>query len=879
MKKKKDSPPPLAAWMLSKMTRPDERLSIVSDFAEIYVETKKVRSLHFARRWYWSQVIKSIPMFLRIQFCWSAAMIKNYFKMTLRILKSNLVFSFINLAGLALGIACCILILLWVFDELSYDRFHINKENIYRVTQEHTFEGHSATTYLPLAKHLKTDFQAVKKYVRFLPATGIIRLDAQDSFKEDNLFYVDPELFEVFSFSLKRGDKTSALVAPNSIVIAENISRRYFGDENPIGKVMKFSNLEFYGEPEKSLKVTGVLDKLPHNSHIKFDALISLSTFSELENFEQYGWHWPPMYTYILLSDKNSLHRISGQLSEFMDKHLPKKEAEVRKFHFQPLTEIHLQSHLKYEMEANGDLIQVYIFVVVAVLIIIIACLNYINLSTARAAKRAQEVGIKKILGARSRHLLIQFIGESFVFVLFSYVFAFGIVSVTLPFFNRLLDKKMGLFAYVEQSPLFLPIQAVFILLITFLAGVYPALFLSRFQAGHVLKSKLRISGGNLRKALVIVQFAISVIFISGTIIIYQQMNYIQKKNLGFDKENMLVIPLWGDKIINNITVLKERLLQNSDVEKCTLHSNIIGANDRIYAYPIKAEGIPDDKQIEMSILVADHDFIDTFNLNILEGRKFLETAESDREAIIINETALSLLKWENPLGKKLDIKYIEKGEDFSGRVIGVVKDFNLRTLHNKIEPMAMFLANKNNVDYLMSFISIKTSSANISSTLDFVEKKWSELGTGELLEYTFLDDRIENQYRSEQKAKRLITYFSCLAILIACFGLYGLASFMTEARTKEIGIRRVLGAPISGITFLISKEFLKWVLLANTVAIPIAYFVTKKWLQNFAYRIDIGIWVFVFSALLALVIALFAVSYQSIKSASANPLEALRYE
>jgi putative ABC transport system permease protein len=535
---------------------------------------------------------------------------------------------------------------------------------------------------------------------------------------------------------------------------------------------------------------------------------------------------------------------------------------------------------LKYELEANGDLAHVYIFLAVASLIIFIACLNYINLSTARAARRAQEVGIKKVLGAKILNLLFQFIGESFVYVVFAYIVAIGLVLAVLPFFNQLLDKDMNLFVSAGQFPPFLLIQAAFLLFITILAGLYPAFFLSRLQPIRTLKGgRSRISGGNLRKTLVIVQFAISVILISSTVIIYQQMDYIQKKNLGFEKENIIVVPLWGDKIIDNIAVLKERLLQNPEVKKCSAYSNIIGANDRIYAYPVQAEGIADDKQIEMSILVVDYDFIDTFNLEIIEGRKFLETAGTDKEAVIINETALSLLKWDDPLRKKLDIKYIKQGEDYSGRVIGVVKDFNLRTLHHKIEPLVMFVAEKNDDNYLISFISLKVSTTNIPSTLSFLKNQWSDLESGELLEYSFLDERIEGQYQSEQKVKRLISFFTCMAILIACFGLYGLVSFMTETRTKEIGIRRVLGAPVSGITILLSKEFLKWVLLANMVAIPIAYYAVTKWLQNFVYRVDIEISIFIFSLVLTLVIALFTVGYQTIKAATANPVDSLRYE
>jgi putative ABC transport system permease protein len=618
---------------------------------------------------------------------------------------------------------------------------------------------------------------------------------------------------------------------------------------------------------------------IPHNSHIQFDALVSIPTFSELDQFGQHLWHWPAVYTYIRLSNPDALPNIKRQMSEFEAKNLPGNEAEVRSFYFQPLTSIHLHSHLKYELEANGNSTQVAVFVVVAVLIIFIACLNYINLSTARAIKRAREVGIKKVLGAKPMHLVFQFMGESLVFVLFAYILAVGIVVAVLPGVNQILDKSMSFFGLAFRSSLFLCLQAGFLVLIAVLAGAYPAFFLSRFRPSHALGEKQRISGGALRKVLVMAQFAVSVILISGTLIVYQQMKYIQEKNLGFNKENILVVPLQGDKIIDNVDALKERLLQNPDVKQFTTYSNIIGANDRIYSYPIIAEGVTDNKQFEMSILIVDYDFIDTFNLEVVEGRKFLETAMTDREGLIINEAAQDVLKWEDPVGKKLDIKYIRQGEDFSGRVIGVVKDFNLRTLHHRIEPLVMFVSDKNNVDYLVSYISLKIDSSRIPETLEFLRKRWADMESGELFEYTFLDERIERQYQAEQKAMQLITTFSLMAVLIACFGLYGLSSYMAEAKTKEIGIRRVLGASVPGITLMLSKEFLKWILLASVIAIPVAYLAGQKWLQSFAFRIDLGIWIFVFSSVLAMIIAFLTISYQSIKAATANPVHSLRYE
>ena len=879
MKKRRNQPSSLAIWLLSKISRHTERREILDDFNEIYQGILKDSSRRKANSWYWSQVIKSFPMFLRIQLDWGKTMLKNYLKMSYRILVHNRIFSFINLAGLTLGFACSILILIWVFDEWSYDKFHTNKNSIYRVTQDHTYEGFSATTYLPLAKYLKTDFPEVDKYTRFLSAKGTFQLDAETSFKEDSVFYTDSSLFEVFSFPLVVGERPLLLDRPNTLVISETFALKYFGNQNPLGKTIKFKSLEYSDEPEKVLEVTGVFKDIPHNSHIHFDSAISISTFDQLEGFEQYGWHWPPIYTYVLLSDNHSRTSIQSRLTEFKNRHLPANEREVRSFHLQPLTDIHFKSHLKYELESNGDITQVYIFSVIAFLIIIIACFNYINLSTARAARRAKEVVMKKVLGAKSLYLIFQFIGESFVFTLLAFVFAVGIVHAALPFFNNMLDKDMSFFQAAAQFPLFLLLQAAILLAISVASGIYPALFLSKFKPAQMLQRKSFVSGGSLRKVLVVVQFTISVILISGAFVVFKQMSFIQKRNLGFEKENILVVPLWGEDTINKIPVLENSLLQNPEIKKVTSYSNVIGANDRIYSYPVEAEGLPADQQSEMSILIVDYNFIDTFGLEIVEGRGFSKLSGTDNEGIVINEAARDFLNWEESLNKEMNVKYILQGQDFSGRVIGVVKDFNLRTLHHAVDPLVMFIAETNNTDYLLSFLSIKIETDNLRSILAFIENQWNSIETGVPFEYFFLDQRIQNQYESEQKARILMAFFSILAILIACSGLYGLASFMTEAKTKEIGIRRVVGASVSGIILLLSRDFLKWVLLANLAAVPLAYLFLNQWLNNFAFRVDAGIWLFTFSAFSALFIALLTVSYQAIKAARANPVDALRYE
>lgn len=560
MKNNKNHPPLLAVWLLSKISRHSERREILDNFNEIYHELQKDKSHKKANFWFWSQVIKSLPMFVRIQLDWGKTMLKSYVKMSYRILIHNRTFSFISIAGLTLGLACSVLILIWVFDEWSYDKFHSNKNNIYRITQDHIYEGFSATTYLPLAKHLQTDFPEVEQYVRFLSAKGTFEMNADKTFKEDQVFYADSALFEIFSFPLLEGDRSNVLDRPNALVISETFSQKYFGNENPLGKTIKYKSLEYSDEPEKMLEVTGVFRNIPHNSHIQFDSVISISTFGRLGYFEKIGWHWPAVYTYALLSENRSLSSLQSRLTDFKNKHLPENEKEVRSFHFQSLTDIHFKSHLKYELQTNGDITQVYIFSILAFLIIIIACFNYINLSTARAARRAKEVVMKKVLGAKSLYLVFQFIGESFVFTLLAFIFAMGFVHAALPFFNNLLGKNMSFFQAAAQFPLFLWIQAAILIVISITSGIYPALFLSKFKPAQMLQRKSFVSGGSLRKVLVVVQFTISVILISGSLVVFKQMNFIQKRNLGFEKENIIVLPLWGEGTVSKIPVLENYL-------------------------------------------------------------------------------------------------------------------------------------------------------------------------------------------------------------------------------------------------------------------------------------------------------------------------------
>jgi len=758
-------------------------------------------------------------------------MIRNYIKIALRNLSRHKGYSLINIAGLAIGMACCILILLWVQDELSFDRFHENADSIYRVIQDIKFSDHSTTwaiTQGPLGPSLKEDFPEI---VNFTRVTGRrFRLAYQDNSFDEVLGMADGSIFEMFTFPLIEGDPQTALSDPHSIVLTEEMARKYFGDEHPIGKVLK-------ADDEYDFLVTGILEEFPLNSHFRYDFLIEGIPYQEV------------------------VQKISGYLYE---KPTIEKDA---KLNLQPLGRIHLHSNYEFD-RPHGDITYVTIFSLIAFFILLIACINFMNLTTARSANRAREVGMRKVAGAYRRDLVRQFFGESILLAFIALIFAVGIVYLLLSVFNELAAKELSF--EISGNIQTLSVLAGVALITGIIAGSYPALFLSAFQPADVLKGTLFSSnrGATFRKVLVVLQFSLTILLIVCTTIVYNQMNFMRNRKLGYDKEYLVYAVLRGD-MRQQFDVVKEELLKNPNILAVTSSGTLPTYGYNFSNSLWRWEGQDPDEEILMRASFIDYNYFETLGLEIIEGRSYSKQFSTDpTEALIVNEEAVKVMGMESPLGKQLGIG------DNQAKIIGVVKNYHFRSLKQEIEPLILIL-NPSNCWALFA----RLSSEDVSKTIGYMEKVWGEFASGYPFNYRFMDEAIDNLYRAEQQIGTLFRYFTILAIFISCLGLFGLASFMAEQRTKEIGIRKVLGASVSKILLLLSKEYAKWVLFANIIAWPFAYYTMNKWLQGYAYRINIAVWSFVFAAVLALAIALFTVSYQAIRAATANPADALRYE
>ena len=785
-------------------------------------------------------------------------MFKNYLKIALRNIKRHKGYSFINIVGLAIGMACCILILLWVQDELSYDRFHENADDIYRVIQDINFTDHSTTwaiTQGPLGPSLKEDYSEIINAVR-ITGRGL-RLTYDEKSYDEGVGMADGSIFEMFTFPLIKGDPATALSDPFSIILTEEMAAKYFGEEDPIGKIIKADN-------QWDFQVTGVMKNVPHNSHLQFDFLIPFIFGREL-NYTVDRWGNSQFRTYVQLqkgvAGQEVIQKISGHLFE-----KPTIEKDAR-LNLQALTRIHLYSNYEYD-SAHGDIMYVTLFSIIAFFILLIACINFMNLATARSGNRAKEVGMRKVAGAHRTDIIKQFYGESILLAFIALLFAVVFVWLLLPVFNNLAAKELSMNLSGNLSIL---LGLLCIAMLTgIISGSYPALFLSAFQPVMVLKgSRLSGSKGSIfRKTLVVFQFSLTILLIVCTAGVYNQINYMRNRKLGYDREHMIYFGMRGD-MRTQFDAVKNELLQNPNILGVTASSNV-----PTYGYTFsnslwRWEGQSPDEEILMRAVFIDVDYFKTFGMEIAEGRSFSREFPTDAtEAIMINEEAVKAMGMESAIGKRLSI------QDNNFNIIGVVKNYHFRSLRQKIDPLIL-IYNPGNSRALFA----RLRSDNIPQTIGYIENLWKKFAPGFPFNYRFLDEALDMLYRSEQRIGTLFQYFSFLAILISCLGLLGLASFMAEKRTKEIGIRKVLGASISNIAMLLSKEFTKWVLVANVIAWPIAYFAVSKWLQSYVYKANITIWSFILSGVLALFIALITVSYQSIKAALANPIDSLRYE
>jgi putative ABC transport system permease protein len=853
---------------------PDQE-SLVGDFEEMYnlivKEKGKIRALF----WYGLHVIKLIPSFISQTIIWSFVMFKNYLKITFRNIKRHKGFSLINISGLAIGMACTILILLWVQYELSFDRFHENADQLYQAVYK--FEDQEVySRYLPgpLAALLKEEYPDIFDTTTYKPWEKKISFGVKSFFGVGS--YVDPSFFKMFTFPFVRGDPKTAFSEPYSVVITENLAHKFFGNRDPLGKT-----LTYYAFSEGiDLNITGVIKNIPQNSHMQFDFLIPY----EIGYDWMRTWRNNAVHTYVLLHEDSNWQDVSNKISGVLNKHIPNSKIKTDLYLY-PLKKIHL-----YALEGGGLITYVYIFSLMAFVILLIACINFMNLSTARSEKRFKEIGIKKVVGSNRMQLVRQFLNEAVLLSLLALFIATLMVKLFLLSVNAILGVSLNL----DYSLVFILSLIGIALLTGIVSGSYPAFFLSSFHPASILKGQLssmiimkrkggqkstiRQRGSFLRKALVVAQFSLSIFFIICVMGIHEQLNYIRNRDLGFDKDHIVVLQATGE-LKKRSQSIKNELLKSPDIRNVTFSAfSLTDWESSVARRDLEWTGKQADRDFLIGNNYVDYDYLKTFNMKMIEGRFFSEEFVADAsDACVVNEAAIKAMDMKEPLGK--EIVWGSGSQDENRRtIVGVIEDFNTQSLHQEIRPFVL-MPIENIQQYMSNYMCIKLRSDDIPKSLGLIENKVKEFVPDDPFIYHFLDETIDSLYRTEQMTGKLTRYITFLAIFISCLGLLGLASFSVDRRTKEIGVRKVLGASVSKIILLRTKDFSRWIFLANIIAWPIAWFALNSWLQNFAYRTEVDIWIFIFSTFLALIIALLIIGYQSIKAALANPVESLRYE
>ncbi len=808
-------------------------------------------------------------------------MIKNYIKTAYRSLIKNRGFSAINILGLALGLAICLLIVFYVYDELSYDRYNAKVDRIYRLNNDIKFggvENSYAVSPAPVAAALKSDFPEIEQVFRFRDRGGFQVKKGNQNIQEPRMIYADASLFDVFTLPMIDGNSANALMEPHSVVITERTAKKYFNRTNVVGQVLTFNDTALY-------KITGVIANIPTQSHFNYDFFISMAT---LDESKEQAWFSNNFNTYVLLRPGVDYKKLEARLPEFLQKHAAAQLQSIIHLTFEafeqsgnyfrlsllPLKKIHLESNRVAELSPNGNIEYVYIFSAIALFILLIACINFMNLSTARSSNRAREVGVRKVLGSPRKYLIAQFLTESIMVTLVGAILAVFVAWALLPLFNEMSGKELTVTFPLMME--LLPALFGFIIIIGFLAGSYPALFLSGFQPIEVLKGKLArgFKGGGLRSFMVVFQFAISIFLIISTLVIYNQLKYIQSKDLGYDREHVLIVKnVWalGDKA----KTFKQEIKQLSGVENATLTGALPTADYGNSTSFFKDQVIDQKRAITSQDWSVDEDYISTLGIKIAAGRNFSRDMLTDSTAVIINEAAAKLLGFPDPLNQLLYAprdSYASKFQAF--HIIGVTKNFNFRSLRDNVTPLILELNEERGA------LSIRMKAGtDISSMLAQVKDKWNNMSPNQQFSYSFMDEDFDALYRSEQRIGKLFISFTSLAIIIACLGLFGLSAYAAEQRTKEIGIRKVLGANMATLVSMLSKDFIKLVIIAILIATPLAWVAMQKWLQGFAYRQNISWWDILLAGFAAIVIAFLTISFQSIKAALTNPIKSMRTE
>jgi putative ABC transport system permease protein len=781
-------------------------------------------------------------------------MFRNYLLIALRLFKKNKLYSFINIFGLAIGLAACVLILLWINDELSFDRFHAKAGQLYKIVcSDLSSDEKYAVTTPALGPAMEQEFPEILRATRYFEMDNLVVKAGDIKFLEDGIVFVDPSFIEMFSFPMIKGNPQTALSDPSSILLTESQAQKYFGPEDPVGKTLTVAgNYDFL--------VTGLMKDPPLNSHLRFDFLVPV------EFMKKFGWNleqWDRFFieTFVELHSKSDMIE-KDRLSRFLQFNI--EDSENLQAELFPLKDIHLRSSGISVMGRTGDIKNVYLFSLISLFVLLIACINFMNLSTTQSGKRIKEIGMRKVVGARRKDIVTQFYGESVLMTLVALVLAFILVELSLPIFNRLSGKEMTL-NFAGNYGFYIAVAGI-VLATGFISGSYPALLLSSFKPVEMFRGK---SGAGARfqslsrKILVVVQFSISIVLIIGTVIVFVQMNYLRQKKLGFDPNRVISVTL-NRNIQQKYDVMKGKLLQLSSV------SSVTSGSRRPFTHisTIDWESPDNTKSLRLSFTDVGYDYLKTFGLELTQGRFFSKEYSLDNQNYILNETAVRQMGFENPIGQEIEI-FEQKGT-----VIGVVKDYHFESLHTAIRPLVLRFGQGG-----QNYLYAKIRSANMDETIRDFEAIWNGLEQDYPFNFRFFDEDFDAMYRAENRFKDILGYFAVFAIFISCLGLFGLACFITEQRTKEIGIRKVLGASVAKLILMFSKEFAKWVVLSNLVAWPVAYFAMSIWLQGFAYRTGIQIWVFLLSSCIALVIALGTVMIHTAKAALANPAVSLKYE
>lgn len=856
----------LLRWLHPENTIEEVEGDLDELFAHAYRRSGKFQAvLH-----YLLNVISVLPPFVRRRrsqtqyeqsFSLSPDMLKNYFKIAWRNIVRQKAYSVLNIAGLSIGMACSILILLWVQNELSYDRFHPRADQIFRLTCS-AGDFRAAVSAAGMAPGLKSELPQIKNGVRISKWTHMLFEAGEKKLEEKRVMYADSNFLDFFSFPLVAGNKATALQDPGAILITEEMATKYFGTSDAVGQTIRIDNKE-------NFTVGGILANIPANSHLQFDCLIPIKTLARTsEDVQKNNWSNFIFYTYLELNEKTAAsvgarQNLIKQISSIFKAH-----GQIIKldFELQALTDIHLHSNYQLDVAGHGNIQYVNIFFVVAIFILVVACINFMNLATARSERRAKEVGLRKVVGANRYQLIFQFLGESLIFSFLSLIIAIGIVFLLLPIFKLLTEKSLSI--HLLDGKLLLSLIGIAVLT-GLLSGSYPALFLSGFAPVKVLKGKLRVAGGNLlfRNALVVTQFVVAIVLLVGTAVVYKQLDFIKKRNLGFDKSNLLYLPmngeLWGKQ-----QALKSTLAQNQFTSNFSIISYLPTAVES-GTVDVAWDGQVAPNQVVFPSLDVDENFVSVFKTKVLAGRGFDKSFLGDSSNYMINEKAMQIMGMNigNAVGKSLSLG------GSKGTIIGVIKDFHFKSLQYAMEPLILRTNTWGGV------VMIRTTAGNNEQTIKALEKINQQLNPAFPFRFGFLDKDLDNLYRSEQQMGNIFNLFAGLAIFISCLGLYGLSAFMAEQRTKEIGVRKVLGATVAGVVGLLSQDFLKLILIAIVIASPIAWYAMNQWLQGFAYQTTLEWWVIALAGILATAIALFTISFQSIKAALMNPVKSLRSE